>query len=469
MLCGEDDASRIKTAACREAGYDRLVAAIDEAFDGALARAPANVGPLLRRDEAWFNEMIREASELVQETDERELRDGFSATLRRRAEALGGIALGFGRSGLAGKWTNAFGSLTLAPAATGTYRLDLDMRVNYGSNKHRQCRLSTAVRSGTDAWFTGAIEAEAAATSDTEKKPAPSKSSSIKLRRQGETLRVVLIAGDDARRNELDDCEYLWQTTGSYFASGRSDAADRTDTTFVGPTFDCTRPETATDEEICADPDLAANDHRLNRAWKAVLRRLDVVTRRALTEDQRKWVRTQAWEFPEFLHPAWEKQTSQMHTTADARDHVDGLQRERIALLEGFDDKRTGLAGVWLAHNAIIRIAIDRDGRLEGEGWKWEQGDWKAGCDYDMSGKLVGGVFRSDEQRENPDTLERDHATLIVNRLDDVFAAKRYKDNGVDENTDEAKCKRRLDVSSTARLFPARPSPDIDTLPGSIR
>ena len=193
------------------------------------------------------------------------------------------------------------------------------------------------------------------------------------------------------------------------------------------PSFDCSRPKTAADEEICADPDIAENDQRLNRAWKALLPRLDETTRRALTEDQRKWVGSQAVQYPEFLHPAWNKQTSQMHYTGYGRDQLDRLQRERIALLDGFDDK--------------------------------------------MEGKIVGGVFRSDDQRRNPDTLERDHAILIVNRLDDVFAKKRWKQDGTaDEKADEAKCRRNLQISSTARLFPARPSSDIDNLGGgSIR
>ena len=87
-----------------------------------------------------------------------------------------------------------------------------------------------------------------------------------------------------------------------------------------------------------------------------------------------------------------------------------------------------------------------------------------------MTGKVVNGVFRADEQRKNPDTLERDHATLIVNRLDDAFAKKRWKKDGTaDETADEAKCKRNQSNSSTAKLFPARPSPDIDNLGGSIR
>jgi hypothetical protein len=54
---------------------------------------------------------------------------------------------------------------------------------------------------------------------------------------------------------------------------------------------------------------------------------------------------------------------------------------------------------------------------------------------------------------------------LIDNRRDDVFANKR---NGP-EAADEPKCKRNYTISSTARLFPARPSPDIDNFGGSIR
>lgn len=72
---------------------------------------------------------------------------------------------------------------------------------------------------------------------------------------------------------------------------------------FVAPTFDCTRPATATEEEICADPELAANDVRLNHAWKDLQPRLDAVTRKLLTEDQRNWVKTQAMHYLGDLHP----------------------------------------------------------------------------------------------------------------------------------------------------------------------
>jgi len=338
-----------------------------------------------------------------------------------------------------------------------------------GSDRHAECTVGALVKPAAGGWLAGSLLPDEAALSkaSADAKSEPKKPPAIRMRRQGETLRVAIVAGDEGY--DLPGCESVEQITASYFPSGKA-APDKADTTFVTPTFDCTDPKTATEEEICADPDLADNDQRLNRAWKALLPRLDGVTRRALTEDQRSWVKTQAAQFPQFLHPAWEKRTSQMHTTTDARDHLNGLQRERIALLEGFDDKRTGLAGVWLAYNALIRITANADGTLSGQGWKWEQGDWKAGCDYAMTGKAVNGIFRSDEKRKNPDTLERDHATLIVNRLDDAFAKKRWKKDGTaDEAADEAKCRRNVANSSTAKLFPARPSPDIDNFGGSIR
>ena len=475
-LCGEADGDKIKNADCKQAGYDKQVAQIDKAFDSALAKTPANIKPLLKRDQAWFNEMILEAADLVVEMNDADMRAGFAETLRARFAALQGMADGFGRPGFGGRWANAFGSVTVTPAEDGAYRLAANINVNYGTDRHAECALSALMKPTAGTWLAGSIlpgQAAANVSADNKTmaagtKSEPKKPPTLKMRRQGETLRVVIVTGADAWDNDLPGCESVRQITASYFPSGKPDAAatsDKADNAFVAPTFDCTRPETATEEEICADPDLADNDQRLNRAWKALLPRLDETTRRALTEDQRGWVRTQAWQYPEFLHPAWEKQTSQMHYTTDARDRLDGLQRERIALLDGFDDKRSGLAGVWLAYNAIIKITVDADNSLTAQGWKWEQGDWKAGCDYDMSGKMAGGAFRPDDKGKNPDTLERDHALLIVNRLDDAFAKKRSGEAGIDE----MKCKRSMAASSTARLFPARASPDITDFGSSIR
>jgi hypothetical protein len=132
-----------------------------------------------------------------------------------------------------------------------------------------------------------------------------------------------------------------------------------------------------------------------------------------------------------------------------------------MALLEGFDENRKGFGGVWLSYTAMLKVTQADNGSLSAEGSKWFQGDWKGGCDYDMEGRVAGGAFRSDDRGKNPDTLERDHAMLIVNRLDDVFAAKRQPS----DDDSEQKCKRSPAISSTARLFPARPSPDFDNYP----
>jgi len=105
---------------------------------------------------------------------------------------------------------------------------------------------------------------------------------------QGETLRLVAgdQAGTDADSNGLD-CNGDGQLTGSYFPVGKSSAAASALGTFAAPSFDCAHPTSADEEEICADPDLSANDLRLNQAWTGLLPRLDQDTRRLLTVDQR--------------------------------------------------------------------------------------------------------------------------------------------------------------------------------------
>jgi uncharacterized protein YecT (DUF1311 family) len=454
--CNGSKDDTLKPAPCKKAGYDTLVAAIDQAFAATAAKAPASIRPLLKRDEAWFDEIILAAGGDGVPGD-------FSDTLRQRAATLTEIASGFGRPGYSGRWVNALGKLDVTAADAGGYRLAIETLTAYGADddRRRTCKVTASVQAGSGGWLTGTIlpdEDQPAATKATpdNAQAEAARPVSIKIRRQGDTLRVV-ISGQPFEDGNRPNCKSMFQITGSYFAGGKENATDKADTSFVTPTFDCTRPETASDEEICADPDLADNDQRLNRAWKALLPRLDDATRHALMDDQRGWVHAQAQQYPEFLHPDWEKLTSFMHYTANGREKLDQMQRERIALFEGFDDKRNGVAGIWLAHDAIIKVTMDDDGSISAKGWKWQQGSWKDGCDYEMSGKLVGGVFRADVEGNNPDTLERDHATLIVNRQDDAFAKKRKP--GTDE--DEWKCKRLPSYSSTARLFPARPSPDI--------
>ena len=107
------------------------------------------------------------------------------------------------------------------------------------------------------------------------------------------------------------------------------------------------------------------------------------------------------------------------HWTAAARDSLAQLQRIRIAMLEGFDEKRRGFEGEWSSYNATLSVTRDTDGKLQVDGNKWFEDDYKGGCDYDFKGKAVGDVFKPDDTSKNPDSIVRDHATLIVNPTDD--------------------------------------------------
>jgi uncharacterized protein YecT (DUF1311 family) len=467
-LCGDD--APVKSAACKELGLAALPEQIEKAFHATLAKTPVNARPLLTRDQVWFAEIVLNGAESMPQSNDPNEREAFAKSLRQRITTLADIAAGFGRSGIAGRWVNAFGSVDVTPADGAAYRIAIETHAVYGTDdeRHRECQASALLRAEPGGWLSGNIlqkharptptTGEATATAD-DAKPL-----TLKIRRQGGTLRVV-VDGKESIDATLPDCKFIGQVTASYFAGGTPDAAGATTEKayagFVAPTFDCARPATASDEEICADPDLAENDQKLNRAWKALLPRLDPTTRRALIEDQRDYVGAQSNQYPQSLHPGQNKQSYFVHFTAYARFELNGLQRERIALLEGFDESRRGFAGVWLAHDAILKVTAGEDGSLSAEGWRWNQGDWKGGCNYAIEGKVVNGIFRSNDKGKNPDTLERDHATLIVNRQDDVFAKRRFRPDGtLDPNAVEPKCERIS--SSTARLFPARPSPDID-------
>ena len=465
-LCG-GAAAILPDKACKDGSYAQNAKALDSALRDALDKAPANIRPLLKRDQYWFGEIVRSA-----ELGGIPERDAFERVLIQRIVTLAQIAKGLPRDGVLGKWENAFGSVKVTAAEDGGYRLAITTDSGYGQDdEHRwRCQATAMVKPASDGWLTGTFlpgtkpeQAEAAARAGGFKIP-PFKPLAIRVRRQGETLRVVTAEADSARDNTPDNCRDIGQVTASYFPSGKADAAasaDTIDTTFVAPTFDCARPDTPSEEEICADPELADNDQRLNRAWKALLPRLDETTRRALVEDQRLWVHEQDGQFIYSFHPGREKLQYELHHTLGVRTDVGKLQRERIALLEGFDENREGLAGLWLGHTAVLKIEPTDDGGVRAVGFKWV-GDYKGGCEYEMSGKVVNGTFRADEKRKNPDTLERDHAMLIVNRLDDVFARKRSPS----DDSDEQKCKRMPGISSTARLFPVRPSPDIDETGG---
>src|SRR5579871_4093288 len=112
-LCGKDSA--IDEAGCKAQPYDALAASMEAALQTALAKAPARIRPLLKRDQAWFNEMVLNiAQSMPQESAD------FTTTLltllKQRTGTLATMAPGFSRAGLAGRWVDAFGSVTVTPA-----------------------------------------------------------------------------------------------------------------------------------------------------------------------------------------------------------------------------------------------------------------------------------------------------------------------------------------------------------------
>jgi hypothetical protein len=234
------------------------------------------------------------------------------------------------------------GSVEIAPEKDGAFRVTLATSTSYGPDDEQQqtCQADALVRPGPDGWLVGKAEADKSDAAPSDDKKTTQQPGLLKIRLQGETLRVV--AGDESR-DDIDsegfNCSGVNQLTGSYFSSGKTPEAKEqaAASSFAAPSFDCAKVSTADEEEICADPDLTANDHRLNRAWQQLLPRLDAATRKFLTEDQRGYVVSQATQYPEFLHPAWEKRNYYMHHTALGRDMLYRLQLERVAVLEGFE------------------------------------------------------------------------------------------------------------------------------------
>ncbi len=493
MLCPPDSEAS-KREECTSGRLGELARRTATAFAQALARARPLTAPLLKRDQVWFKDIADQHAEAFDVDPDSTDPSKQSAMLMRRVEGLEAITAGLGRpAGLEGRWLNVFGSVAVTIGPGGVLRVAVDTASDYGRGEEGRlaCRATAELTLGADGWASGEVvpvDRATAAAGEGERTPAsagspaaaPASKPVLRIRQQGETLRVV--AGDDSRDladSRLVGCNAINQLTGSYFPAGAEPAPralpDRTPAApvrpsppFTAPSFDCSAPQSATDEEVCADPVLAENDRRLNAAWSAQWTKLDATMRRLLIEDQRGWVGSLSRQYPQFLHPAWDKQRSSMHFTALGRDKVARLQRERIAVLEGLEPKRQGLLGLWVSHTAILHVRAGAEGGIEAAGWKWEQGDWKAGCEYEMRGKVVRGAFVAGDRRVNPDTLERDGATLIVNRQDDAFSKRRTMKDG-EIVPDEHKCRRNITLSSTVRLFPVRPSPDVDNLGGSIR
>ena len=456
-LCRDDAATSV---ACKNASLQALARAVDAAAKAAIAKADARAAVLLKRDQVWFSEIVSLDEQNEDQNAGPEVWDKLAAALKRRRAALEEIAQGLGRTAIVGKWVNAFGSVEIAPAADGTLRATMATEARYGPDDVQQesCKASIIVRPDTDGWLAGDSEPSTPVPGDKMERAR------LRIRQQGETLRVL--AGDEIHVQDDPgkfNCNGVNQITGSYFPAGQTRAA-RTPAPFTAPIFDCAHPSTASEEEICADPELAANDQRINRDWKALLPRLKPAMRQLLMEDQRAWIKTQAIRYPDALHLPSAKLSFFVHWTGVARDNLAAIQRERTAMLERYDETRRGFEGDWSAYNAAVSVYRAKDGKLHVEGNKWFEDDYKGGCDYDFTGTAVGDVFHPDDTSDNPDSVALDRGTLIVNPTDDKFVKQRETGGPLPPHAPDGKCRRSPLISSTARLFPVRPARDAGKL-----
>jgi uncharacterized protein YecT (DUF1311 family) len=243
------------------------------------------------------------------------------------------------------------------------------------------CDLAGTFKKDGSGWFAGDFAAPGAADARARAR--------ARLRLQGNTLRIVHIDDADADADQRV-CGGLEIITGSYFSlhpdarAAASVLAART----VSPSFKCATAENSDEEEICADPELAARDAKLARVYAETLRRLEPRLAAQLRADQRGWTKDNPTAYDASLHPGAAKDTSTLHHTDLAREELRLRLDERLAMLANLDEKRQGIVGFWEAYNAALTIAPAKDktdGTMTATGYKWELGDYKSRCDFQGS------------------------------------------------------------------------------------
>ena len=77
-----DNNPPIDPAICKKNGYDKVSDELDRALQAALSKAPANVQPLLKRDQGFFGEMVAAAGEEMPGSDNAQERERFAGILK---------------------------------------------------------------------------------------------------------------------------------------------------------------------------------------------------------------------------------------------------------------------------------------------------------------------------------------------------------------------------------------------------
>ncbi len=157
-----DNNPPIDPAICKKNGYDKMSDELDRALQAALAKAPANVQPLLKRDQGFFGEMIAADGEEMPGSDNADERERFTGILKGRLAALSRIAQGFDRTGVLGTWEDMLGSVTVTPADGGAARIAFDINASYGpsDSEERQwhCKATALLKPGANGWLEGEMD-----------------------------------------------------------------------------------------------------------------------------------------------------------------------------------------------------------------------------------------------------------------------------------------------------------------------
>jgi uncharacterized protein len=417
--------------------------AVDVEFDAIMAHVDPLTKLLLRRDQAWFVEIVTSGTMRKYEgaDDPRRLR--LMDTLTRRLATLNQIGLLPIAAGPAGTWGNALAEVKVREAGNGSLHVTLTAKLAYEQRDDLlTCDLAGTFKKDGSGWFVGEFAAQDAASAGAvSRTPA-------RLHLQGNTLRLVHSDDTDTTIDQRV-CGALAMITGSYFpmmpaARAKSSViAART----ISPSFKCATAENSDEEEICADPELAARDAAIARVYGATLRRLEPRLAARLRADQRAWAKDNPTAYDASLHPAAAKDTSTQHHTDFAREELRLRLAERLAMLANLDEKRKDVVGFWEAYNAALTIAPAKDktdGTMTATGYKWDVGDYKTRCDFVSDGRIEGGVFKA---KEAFPTLTRDGAMLIT-------SAEDRDDRPGSDKPDY--CNRM--PSAKARLFPVKPA-----------
>ncbi len=260
---------------------------------------------LLWRDQRWFAEILGNLDATKFNGNDGPARLQLKDMLARRVAVLNAIMPQQIAATPAGTWGNALATVSVGRDGIDALRVTLTAMLSYGERDDTLTCDLTGTFKPDNGWFAGDLSAQDGTTT-----PA-------RLRLQGNTLRVVHLYGD----RDQSVCGELAMMTGTYFpmhaaAIGTAAAvAART----VAPSFKCATAQNADEEEICADPDLAAQDAALARVYGETLRRLELRPASSLRADQRNWVKDNPTAFNSSLHPAANKPNYMLHQTDSAR------------------------------------------------------------------------------------------------------------------------------------------------------